>query len=469
MTAIQETVTLAKTQKDFTDRIWDFLCSLKLTIILLLLLALTSIIGTVIQQNAPAADYIREYGQANYELFKALQFTNMYSSSWFIGILALFSVNLICCSINNFPRVWKFVKEPMKIPGPATLKGAANRAEFSSSEDKGAIAERLIPVLKKEFSKPILTKQDDKIYLFAQKGIYSRFGAYMTHLSILIIMAGAITGNIWGYKAYVNIAEGSSINQVRSRADGEMIPLGFTVRCDDFDVSFYGNSQRPKDYNSDLVVLDQGKEVRKKTIEVNDPLTYKGITFYQSSYGPAGDAFFKVRVTDNASGEVIEVNAPQGRPVELPNGYSFAVTNFTQNDRNFGPAMQLRVNAPDGVRGNPFVVWQNYPQFDVKRDGIFSFALLGFEQPQYTGLQVTKDPGVNIVWLGCFLLIFGSLSAFFFSHKRLWVCLEDKGKKTGITIAANAHRNQPGFSLAFDELQQKIEANINNKSQKKEG
>ncbi|MCK4502736.1 MAG: cytochrome c biogenesis protein ResB, partial [Desulfuromonadales bacterium] len=80
-----------------------------------------------------------------------------------------------------------------------------------------------------------------------------------------------------------------------------------------------------------------------------------------------------------------------------------------------------------------------------------------------------KDPGVNIVWAGCFLIVFGSLTAFFFSHKRIWVCLEDNGKKTKIMIAGNAHRNQPGFSLAFDELAQKIETTINNEPPKKEG
>ncbi len=131
--------------------------------------------------------------------------------------------------------------------------------------------------------------------------------------------------------------------------------------------------------------------------------------------------------------------------------------------------MQLHIDTPDGKHGSPFVVWQNYPQFDIKRGGIFSFALLGFEQPQFTGLQVAKDPGVNIVWLGCFLMIFGSLSAFFFSHKRIWVCLENDGKKTKIAVAANAHRNQPGFSLAFDDLQQKLETCIKDESQKKEG
>lgn len=455
--------------KSFTDRIWDFLCSLKLTIILLLLLAVTSIIGTVIQQNAPAADYIREYGQANYELFKRLQFIDMYHSTWFIGILALFSVNLICCSIKNFPRVWKFVTEPMLVATSGILNGSANRAEFSSKDSQQQLADRLTPLLKKEFGKTTLTEKDDKLYLFSQKGIYSRFGAYITHLSILIIMAGAIVGNIWGYKAYINIVEGSEIDAVISRSGGGKIPLGFTVRCDDFDVSYYQNSMRPKDYNSDLVILENGQEILHKRIEVNDPLTYKGITFYQSSYGPAGSAIFKVRATDNASGKSQELNARQGQHVKLPNGYSFAVTNFTENDRNFGPAMQLHVNTPDGKHGSPFVVWKNFPDFDIKRGGLFSFALLGYEQPQFTGLQVAKDPGVNIVWLGCFLMVFGSMSAFFFSHKRIWVCLENEGKKTKVRVAANAHRNQPGFSLAFDELQHKLEACIKNESQNKEG
>jgi cytochrome c biogenesis protein len=460
---------LAEKSKSLTDRVWDFLCSLKLTIILLLLLALTSIIGTVLQQNAPASEYIREYGQANYELFKSLQFIDMYHSSWFIGILALFCVNLICCSIHNFPRVWKFVREPMLVASSGILKGSANKAEFSSKESKEQVAERITPLLKKEFGKTTLTEKDGKLYLFSQKGIYSRFGAYVTHLSILIIIGGAIIGNIWGFKAYVNIVEGTEVNQVMSRNGTEPIELGFTVRCDDFDVSYYPNSMRPKDYNSDLVVLENGKEVLHKRIEVNDPLTYKGITFYQSSYGPAGNAVFKVRATDNASGETLEVEARQGQRVSLPNGYAFTVTNFTENDRNFGPAMQLHVNSPDKKLGSPFVVWQNFPEFDAKRGGLFKFALLGFDQPQFTGLQVAKDPGVNIVWLGCFLMVFGSLSAFFFSHKRIWVCLDNDGKKTKVAVAANAHRNQPGFSLAFEDLQQKLESCIKNESQNKEG
>ena len=454
-------------KKDLTDRIWDFFCSLKLTIILLLLLAVTSIIGTVLQQNAPAAEYIREYGQSNYELFKALQFTDMYHSAWFIGILALFSVNLICCSITNFPRVWKFVKDPTLVPGDGLLKNSANRGEITSKKSQEELAGPVAAFLNKEFGKSVKTEKNGSIYFFAQKGIYSRFGAYVTHVSILIIMAGAIIGNVWGYKAWVNIVEGSEVDMVQSRKGGQ-IPLGFTVRCDDFDVSYYPGSNRPKDYNSDLVVLENGKEILRKTIEVNDPLTYKGITFYQSSYGAAGTARFKVRIKNNESGDTMEIVAERGKQLKLPDGYAFAVTDFTENDRNFGPAIQLHVNSPDGKHGNPFVVWKNFPEFDVKRGGVFSFSLLNIDQPQFTGLQVAKDPGVNIVWAGCFLMVFGSLTAFFFSHKRVWVRLSEQNGKTKVTIAANAHRNQPGFSLAFEEILHKFETTIKNESSNKE-
>lgn len=464
------TKTLAGNKESHTDKIWDFFCSLKLTIITLLLLAVVSIIGTVIQQNAQPAEYIREYGKGTYNLFRNLQFVDMYHSWWFVGLLALFSINLICCSIKHFPRAWKFVRDPALIPSAGMLKGAANRLDATTKETPQQMAERLTTLLKKEFASPKLTEADGKLYLFAQKGIYSRFGAYMTHLSILIVMTGAIIGNIWGFKAFVNITEGTSVSQVWPRFGGNQpIKLGFSVRCDDFNVSYYPGTMRPKDYNSDLVVLEHGKEVLKKKIEVNDPLTYKGLTFYQSSYGLAGNANFKLKVTDNATGKVMNYSASQGEQIGLPGGYSFTVSEFTESDRQFGPAIQLHVNSPDGKFGRPFVVWQNYPQFDVKRGGKFSFALLSFDQLQFTGLQVAKDPGVDIVWFGCFLMVFGSLTAFFVSHKRIWVCLEESGGKTNITVAANAHRNQPGFSLAFDELKQKLEDTIENKSQVKEG
>jgi cytochrome c biogenesis protein len=431
----------------------------------LLMLAITSIIGTVLQQDASPEEYIREYGQANYELFQTLQFTDMYHSWWFVGLLGLFSVNLICCSIKHFPRVWKFVVDPMLVASDATLKNSANIAEFTTTESAKTLTPRLSETLKSTFANPTLTEADGKQNLFAQKGIYSRFGAYMTHLSILIIMLGAIIGTIWGYKAYVNIAEGTEVSQVWPRSGNQPIELGYSVRCDNFEVEYYQGTQRPKEFRSLLTVKENGKVIiDKQKVIVNQPLTYKGITFYQSSYGAAGDSTFQVEVKVKETGEILKLNASQGKHVALPGGYSFAITNFTPSYDNFGPAAELHVDTLDGKHGNRFVILQNHPQFDERRGGNFSFALKGYKQPQYTGLQVAKDPGVWTVWTGCFLMIFGSMSAFFFSHRRIWIRISEEDGKTLVQMAASAHRNQPAFADKFAEYKQQIADTIENKA-----
>jgi cytochrome c biogenesis protein len=445
-------------QKSFNDQVWDFFCSLKLAIVTLILLATTSIIGTVIEQNRPAQEYMQNYGmsESTYRLLDTLQFFNMYHSWWFLSLMGLFAVNLICCSIKRFPGIWKTVHNPNLVADDNLFRTFSNREEVVAQGSLETVRDKVVALLDKKFAKPVVTDQDGNIYLFSQKGKYARFGVYVTHASILIIFVGAMIGNVWGYKAYINIVEGTSTNQVWPRAGQEPIPIGFDLRCDNFEVTFYEGGGRPKEFTSDLVVLEGGQEVLKKTIEVNDPLNYKGLTFYQSSYGPAGDPVFRFRVRERATGETINVKIRQGQHVPLPGDHSFAVNRYAQNYDQFGPAVQMHVNTPDGKHGNPFIVLQNFPEFDERRGGKYIFTLLDAEQRYYTGLQVAKDPGVWVVWLGCFLMVFGSLAAFFWSHRRIWVSIQSLDKGVGVKIGGAAHRNQPAFALYFDELKKDL-------------
>jgi cytochrome c biogenesis protein len=123
----------------------------------------------------------------------------------------------------------------------------------------------------------------------------------------------------------------------------------------------------------------------------------------------------------------------------------------------------MHVNTPDGQHGNPFLVLQNFPDFDAQRGGEQVFTLLGFDQRYYTGLQVAKDPGVWVVWLGCFLLVAGSLGAFFLSHRRLWVTIQPLAKGVGVKLGGSAHRNQPAFALFFDGLRKDLNDALANK------
>jgi cytochrome c biogenesis protein len=441
-------------EQSFTDRLWDFFCSLKLAIVTLILLALTSIIGTVIEQNLPAQEYLQKYGmsESTYKTLDALQFFDMYHSYWFLSLMGIFAVNLICCSIKRLPRIIKTVRNPVLVADDGLFRTFSNKEEIVTAGTVESVRDKLVALLGKKFASPVVTEQDGKVYLFAQKGSYSRFGVYVTHSSILIIFLGAMIGNVWGYKAYVNIVEGKSVNQVWPRGGQQPIPLGFEVRCDNFEVVFYEGGGRPKEFSSELVVLENGQEVLKKTIEVNDPLTYKGLTFYQSSYGQAGDPVYQFRVKNRATGETVDVMGQQGRHLPLPGGAALIPMGYADSYQNFGPAAQVNIDTGDHKHGTPFIVFQNYPQFDEKRGGEFAVTLLGAQQSYYTGLQVAKDPGVWVVWLGCLLMVLGSCSAFFLSHRRLWVSIQPLQKGIGVKFGGAAHRNQPGFTLYFDDL-----------------
>lgn len=446
-------------KRDFTTAVWDFFCSLKLTIVLLILLAVTSIIGTVIQQNLSPEQYLEMYSVTTYRVLDALHFFDMYHSWWFLTLLGLFSINLIACSIKRLPRVWKTVREPVLVADDTLYRTFSNLEEHLVATPLPQVRDRLTAFLGKEFATPVVTEEGGKVHLFAQKGAYARFGVYVTHLSILIIFAGAIIGSLWGYKGYVNILEGSSVDKVVPRGSQEAIPLGFTVRCESFSVSFYEGTGRPKEFKSLLTVLENGQPVIKdRPVIVNDPLTYKGITFYQSSYQPAGDAVFQFLVKDRQSGESQKLSARFGQAVKLAGGGSFRVFN-AKEDPTFGITAQLEMTTAGGERKFAQVA-QKAPDLDALRGGEQIFTLVDFKQRYFTGLQVAKDPGVWVVWTGCTLMVIGSLVAFFLSHRRIWVTLQPVGGKTGIKMGGTAHRNQPGFELFFDEFKKKFKAEI---------
>ncbi|HEY6009394.1 MAG TPA: cytochrome c biogenesis protein ResB, partial [Geobacteraceae bacterium] len=262
-------------KRSFVQVLWDFFCSLKLSIVLLILLALTSIIGTVIPQNPPR-EYLVTISEAKIKFYSAMGFFDMYHSWWFILLLYLLTVNLVACSVKRLPRVWKIVSEPTLVMDEGMEKSLSLTHEFKLPKDAAALREKLASFLGAEFAKPVLTETDGAVHLFAQKSPWCRLGVYVVHLSIIIIFIGALIGSFFGYKAYVNIVEGTSTSTVYSARGEKPIDLGFALKLEKFSVSFY-DTGAPKEFKSMLTVLENGQPVpgltNRPTI-VNDPLTY---------------------------------------------------------------------------------------------------------------------------------------------------------------------------------------------------
>jgi cytochrome c biogenesis protein len=447
-------------EKGIFDIVFDFFRSLKLTIFLLISLAILSIIGTLIKQNAPSVEYIQRYGIG---LFNVLDFFNlfdMYRSGWFRTILVLLVVNLVACSIQRFPAVWNqiFRGPGAKELGDSMLKTLPYVERIKLSNRGGMKEDEIRSFLKRIFKDPQRIEGESSVTFYAEKGRFSRLGVYITHLSILIILIGALAGSLYGFRGFVNILEGESVDQLYLREKDEDIakPIGFSIRCDDFRVTFYDLKRAEKivkEYMSDLTVLENGKEVMKKTIEVNHPLHYKGLAFYQSSYGAIHDLAIGVQWKNKKETALLKVS--EGGTVPIPNTpASLRVLKYSDQVHNFGEGVQVVLFKPN-QEPRPFWLLKGYPKFDEQRNDEFILSIEEVIEREYTGLQVTKDPGVWIVWAGCSLMIIGLIVSFFFSHQRVWVRIP-KTPTGEIVLAGSTNKNRVGFEKTFHHLGERV-------------
>ncbi|MEI6825771.1 MAG: cytochrome c biogenesis protein ResB [Desulfuromonadales bacterium] len=450
-------------KNDFLHSLWDFFCSLKLTMFLLISLAVISIIGTVIPQGIPPEEYLAQISPAKITLYKALGFFDMYHSWWFILLLYLLTVNLIACSFKRLPHIWKIISQPATILSSGLEQSLANVATIHTAAAPAVVKERLTAFLTAEYSTPVVSEVDGAWHLFAQKTPWCRLSVYVVHLSIIVIFIGSIIGSLFGFKGYVNILEGESISKVMTRSEKE-IDLGYSVRLEQFSMAKYP-SGAPKEFKSILTVLENGKPVpdyKNVRVIVNDPLSYKGITFYQSSYGNAGNYF--LTLTDLDGKNPVPVTVSGQSSVNLPDGSSLHVLEATKDVSPFvaglsGPAAQVELHTASG-KAEKFVVYANHPELNIKHAQEHGTGPVihyrGAEERMYTGLQVAKDPGVEIVWVGCFLMVIGIYIAFFMSHRRIWVRIQDGA----VTVGGNTSKNPGAFQKAFEGLVERLKSDL---------
>jgi cytochrome c biogenesis protein len=201
---------------------------------------------------------------------------------------------------------------------------------------------------------------------------------------------------------------------------------------------------------------------------VNDPLTYKGITFYQSSYGNAGNYFFTVSAPDGKNAIPVTLNSNE--TAKLPDGSIIHVMEATDDVSQFvpnlsGPAVQVEMHTPGGAT-EKVIVYANHPELNIRYALEHKFGAVlqykGVEKKMFTGLQIAKDPGVWVVWLGCALMVVGIYGAFLMSHRRIWIRLQNGH----VTIGGNASKNQGSFEHYFKELETKLRNNLSREEHK---
>ena len=296
--------------------IWRLFSSVRFTFILLIILAAISIIGTVIPQQQGAEEFARRLSPGMLQFFRSLDLFDMYYSLWFRILIALLTLNLLICSFDRFPRTWRLFKAR---PKPDRLKPFENLSpdrRFTVKGELDHVADRVLDLLKGHFKKIHSVKSSKGHFFYGEKGRYSYFGVYLVHFSILIILIGAIVGSLWGFEGYVNIPEGGAVNSFTLRKGEAAKGLGFIVQLDKFTVEFYGTGT-PKEFQSDLRFLAGNQEIMKGSLRVNHPITVRGITFYQSSYGSIPGDNVRLKLSrEGSKQEVTSLVAKKGSPLQ---------------------------------------------------------------------------------------------------------------------------------------------------------
>jgi cytochrome c biogenesis protein len=438
----------------YLTRLWRFLGSTKLAVVLLIAVLLGALVGTLFAQLTPdmAADPAasarwltaaqEKYGFL-FGLYRALGLFDVYHSPWFLALIAALLLNTLVCTVDRLPVLWRAVTARPRIEQVETFyERMPNRVSLPvASVQRGEQALRR--VLGRRHYPVVAERQGGVTYLFAERNRLARLATLVTHTSLVLLVLGILWSSWGGWR-----------EQAVTLGPGQVYDVGhgqsFAVRSDGLEIERYPSGQ-PSDYRAHLAVLEKGTEVKRKTVRVNDPLTYRGVSFYLYSYGPAG----RVRATD-AQGRPVPLQAEAGQEgisgeVTLNfagegDGQEIAVPSldlmmrlvfYYQGPSLFAQATRRGETRPFGagsVRGGD--------SLEIG-DVTFEFAL-----DRYIVLQVVHDPGFKWVILAGFLVMGGLIFSFYFPHKRLWA----RVTADELRLAGRTERAAVGFEREFASL-----------------
>ena len=424
----------------FLNRSIIFIADLRLAIVLLLVIAVFSVSGTVIEQGETLLFYQENYpedpalfGFLTWKLILNSGLNHVYKTWWFLGLLVLFGSSLTACTFKRqipalkSARNWQFYQQPRQF----------NKLAFSSELETGSLNSLEFLLQDKGYK---VFKEKDSIY--ASKGIVGRVGPIIVHLGMLIILLGAIWGALTGFFAQEMIPSGDTF-QIKNIFESGILATpqqvnNFAIKVNKFWIDYSPEGNINQFYSDLSVVNKEGEELKRKTIFVNQPLRYQGVTFYQTNWGIAG-----VKIKLNNS------------PVfQLP----MAQLNTQDKGRLWGTWIPTKTDLTQGVsliakdlQGTMFLYNSQGKLISPIREGmsiqVNGVTLKLLELIGSTGLQIKSDPGVPIVYFGFACLMVGVIMSYV-SYSQIWAL--QQGDR--FYIGGKTNRSQVAFEKEFNSI-----------------
>jgi cytochrome c biogenesis protein len=382
--------------------------------------------------------YDAVFGRGLVDAMERLQVFHIFSSTWFTIGLVVLVVSIVVCTLERTPRLWRQSAEIRVVQPDAfydpELPDRAAMTGVGATHVRAALRGQRFKVREAEI--------DGVQYLYGDRNRWTKLATLSTHLGLILFLVAAVVTWRFGDEQGLVIAEGDSLT---------VQPIGtpdlLVVKNYDFEAPGFAQTGQASDFTTDLGVFQNGQEIARKTIRVNDPLGIAGYTFHQNGFGPAPDLLISdangkplwdgpVPLTDTASGHPFGSMSVPGRDVglELLLGQdadgvgNLLVLPYAVNGQESDGSPRI-----DELPASAVALRAGEAQAPPGLD--FSIGLRRFTD--YTLIIAKKDPGQGFVWAAFLFLIAGIAISFYLPRRRIWARLGPDG---GLAIVARSDR-----------------------------
>lgn len=436
---------------DVPRKIWHiflkWIADLRIAIFMLLLIAIFSILGTVIEQDQNVQFYQNSYpedpalfGFLSWKVLLGIGLDHVYTTWWYLVLLLTFGISLVACTFRRqLPALkaaqnWNFYTQARQF----------NKLALSTELDRGSI-QSLTPHLEKKRYK--IFQEGDTLY--ARKGIVGRIGPIIVHIGMIVTLLGSIWGSFGGFMAQEMIPSGTNfkVSNVFKAGIFAESDRPWSVNVNRFWIDYTPTGDIDQFYSDLSVVNEKGEELDRETISVNHPLRYDGITFYQTSWSIAG---VQVQLNNSPIFQLPAAQIPTENGAKLWGSWVPTATDLSSGVSILIQDLQGSAIVYD-EKGNLVGAVRVGDRLDVNGISLKLVDLVGS-----TGLQIKADPGIPMVYTGFFLLMVGVVMSYV-SYSQVWA-LQDGDR---FYFGGKTNRAQVAFERELLEIIETLEKSKN--------
>ncbi|WP_026584173.1 cytochrome c biogenesis protein ResB [Bacillus sp. J33] len=469
--------------KTIIDKIWNFFSSVKVGVWLIVITLIASALGTILPQEMyippimPASEYYEDqYGWIG-KLYYDLGFHNLYSSWWYLILIASIGISLVICSLDRVVPLYRALKKQRVSRHESYLQ---RQRVFGASEVEDT--DKAFSVAKEKLKEKKYNIREEDGNVLAEKGRFSRWGPYVNHVGLIIFLIGGMLRFVPGM--YVDkilwIREGET--KVIPETKGE-----YYLKNDAFILEVYDKEKDnevfgeaidkagmvAKNYQSNVTLYKKqgnavaGEEanlekVKDYEIRVNEPLKFENFALYQVDYKLNELNKMSFALTNKKTGEefgdiTIDLNDPKN-VYDLGNGYKAEIVSYFPDfefDENGEPVTKSR------IPNNPAFVFKMFTP--DKPDGEISFvairqtiepfgdneykmAFKGVDTKNVSALTVRKDLTLWIIALGGAIFMIGVAQGSYWNHRRIWL----RRVNGEVWVAGHTNKNWHGLKREIE-------------------